>query len=171
MKWKDKLISYLTDHLPDNGVWKGVFNNVLDQKIGLHVAVFTEPFLTLALTGKKKIESRFSQSKIAPFDKINPGDIVLVKESGGLVKGAFIVGKVRFYTFLNEARLYQIEQDYGEAICSGVDPLFWETRSKANVATLVEIKSVVKLTPFNIGKNDRTGWSILKLGYGNTLFK
>lgn len=171
MKWKDKLINYLTKQLYDDYEWRTIVDKIeKEQSIGIHLAVFTEPFLTLVCKGEKSIESRFSQNKITPFEKVSKGDIVLIKESGGYVKAVFIVGEVRFYTYLNENRLREIEDSYGKFICSKYDSTFWESRAKANFATLIEIKTLRQLEPFHIEKNDRTGWSTLKLGYGNTLF-
>ena len=171
MKWKDKLINYLIEQLSNDKEWQEVVNRIkTERSIGVHLAVFTEPFLSLICNGEKSIESRFSQSKITPFDKVSRGDVVLVKESGGYVKAVFLVGEVRYYTYLNDTRLKEIENEYGKYICSKYDTAFWESRAKANFATLIEIKALRNLNPFYIDKNDRTGWSTIKLGYGNTLF-
>jgi len=171
MKWKDKLINHLTEQLSSDPQWKEVMEKIEKQQaIGLHLAVFTEPYLTLLFEGKKKIESRFSQSKVTPFDKVSAGDMILVKESGGFVKGLFIAGEVRFYTFLNDTRLKEIEKNYGQLICAQYDSNFWDMRAKANFATLIEVKQFRKLTPFNIDKSDQMGWVTLRLGLSNTLF-
>jgi ASC-1-like (ASCH) protein len=171
MKWKDKLIDDVTEQLSIDLEWKWIVDKIgKGEEIGIHLAVFTEPFLTLVCNGEKKIESRFSQSKIAPFEKISKGDIVLMKESGGCVKAVFVVGEVKFYTYLNESRLKEIQANYGKFICSQYDSEFWESRAKANFATLIEIKQFKKLKPFYTKKSDRMAWSTLRLGYGNTLF-
>jgi ASC-1-like (ASCH) protein len=171
MKWKDKLIDNLKEQLVDDIKWRDIIDKIVEtQSIGVHLAIFTEPFLSLVCSGEKSIESRFSQAKIAPFDRVNSGDVVLVKESGGYVKALFIVGAVKFYTFLNSQRFIEIEKTYGKLICSHYDLNFWESRLDANFATLMEIKDIRVIKPFPIGKNDRTGWVTLKLGYSNTLF-
>jgi len=171
MKWKDKLIDHLSDQLLCDPYWKEVIKKIQEpHSIGLHLAIFTEPYLSLLCEGKKTIESRFSQSKVPPFEKVSEGDMVLVKESGGYVKGLFIAGEVKFYTYLNESRLREIEDNYGKWICTHYDSNFWDLRSRANFATLIEVKQFRQLSPFNIAKNDHLGWVTLKLGLANTLF-
>lgn len=171
MKWKDKLIDLLSEQLSNDEDWRHIIVKIVeDSSIGVHLAIFSEPYLSLVCTGEKTIESRFSQTKITPYDRVNKGDVILVKESGGYVKAVFVAGNIKFYTFLNEKRLGEIEQTYGRSICTHYDPNFWESRLDANFATLIEITELRILKPFLIDKNDRTGWSTLKLGYANTLF-
>jgi len=171
MKWKDKLIEFLVTQLTNDIEWGNLVDKISkDNSIGLHLAVFTEPFLTLVIKGEKSIESRFSKSRISPFGKVSKGDVVVVKESGGYVTAVFVVGDVKYYTFLNPERIAEIESNYGQFIGTRHDNHFWETRSSAHFATIMEIRSLRRLNPFQIGKNDRTGWSTIKLGYGSTLF-
>lgn len=171
MRWKDKLIDHLTEQLSNDDEWIDIVVKIVeDNSIGVHLAIFVEPYLSLVCKGEKTIESRFSQTKVTPYDRVNKGDVVLVKESGGYVKAVFVVGEVKFYTFLNDKRFSEIEDAYGRSICTHYDSKFWESRVDANFATLIEIKELRTLKPFQIEKNDRTGWSTLKLGYANTLF-
>ena len=61
---------------------KQVENNELTkiQNTKCHLGVFTEPYLTYMLDGKKTIESRFSKNKILPYNQISKDDIVIVKK-------------------------------------------------------------------------------------------
>lgn len=171
MKWKDKLIDHLRGQLLCDQYWKEIIDRIeTQQSIGLHLAIFTEPYLTLLCEGKKTIESRFSQSKVTPFDRVYEGDVILVKESGGSVRGLFIAGEVKFYTHLNESRFKEIEKNYGQLICSHYDTNFWDMRTKAKFATLIEVKQFRQLSPFTIDKNDQLGWVTLRVGLANTLF-
>jgi hypothetical protein len=67
------------------------------SKIGLHIAVFREPFLSLALNGPKIVESRFSRNRCAPFGEIGDGDIILLKEISGPIRGIALAKSVWFY--------------------------------------------------------------------------
>jgi ASC-1-like (ASCH) protein len=128
MKWKDKSIDLLSEQLLEDEDWRDIIVKIVeDSSIGVHLAIFTEPYLSLICTGEKTTESRFSQTKITPYDRVNNGDVILVKESGGYVKAVFVAGNIKFYTFLNEKRLGEIEQTYGPAICTNYDPNFWES--------------------------------------------
>jgi len=51
-----------------------------------HLAIFNPPFLELILERRKTIEGRFSKVRCAPFGAVQEGDVVLMKESGGLVR-------------------------------------------------------------------------------------
>jgi hypothetical protein len=163
MKWKDKIINHFVNELRGDSKWSSIVEKISsDSSIGVHLAIFNEPFLSLIINGKKKIESRFSMNKITPFMKVRKGDIVILKESGGLVTGAFIAGDVKYINNLDKIILKKIENDYGELICSNYDKNFWENRTKARYVSLIEVKNVKRLKPFKSEKNDRSGWSILK---------
>jgi hypothetical protein len=171
MKWKDKLINHITEQLRDDSKWGGIIENVLiDSSIGIHLAVFNEPFLSLVLNGDKKIESRFSMNKISPFEKVRKGDIIILKESGGPITGAFIAGDVNFFQNLNKTLMKKIEDEYSQLICSGHDNDFWKNRDRAKYASLIEVKKIKKLPPFKCDKKDRSGWSILREGISSNLF-
>lgn len=171
MKWKGKLINYLIEQLKDDSQWGNTIEKMLvDTSVGIHLAIFNEPFLSLVYSKEKKIESRFSMNKISPFDKVRKGDVIILKESGGLVTGVFVAGEVKFYHGLNKEILEQIELTYGKEICSEYDKNFWKNRTKAKYATLIEVKKVKKIPPFKSEKNDRSGWSILRAGISDNLF-
>ena len=54
---------------------KNLENQLLPKELNeikntqLHLGIFTEPYLTYMLDGKKTIESRFSKNKIAPYNQ------------------------------------------------------------------------------------------------------
>ena len=66
----------------------------MEKREKQHLAIFNPPFLDLILEGRKTIEGRFSKVRCAPFGVVQEGNVVLMKESGGLVKGSFVVVKV-----------------------------------------------------------------------------
>jgi hypothetical protein len=172
MKWKGKLINYIIEQLKDDSQWKNTIEKILvDNSVGIHLAIFNEPFLSLVYSKEKKIESRFSMNKICPFEKVRKGDVIILKESGGFVNGVFLAGEIKFYQGLNKEILEQIESVYGKEICSSYDKNFWKSRTKAKYASLIEVKKVKKITPFKSEKNDRSGWSILREGISNDLFE
>lgn len=171
MKWKGKLIDYIIEELKDDFKWRNTIEKLLtDTTIGIHLAVFNEPYLSLIFNGKKKIESRFSINKISPYQKLKKGDIVILKESGGMVTGVFVAGKVIFYDGLDKELLNEIELNYGKDICADYDKDFWEKRTKAKYASLIEVNKIKKITPFKSEKKDRSGWSILRPSLSVSLF-
>lgn len=171
MKWKGKLISYVIDQLKDDSQWGNTIEKVLlDSSIGIHLAVFNEPFLSLMYEHKKKIESRFSINKISPFEKVRKGDMIILKESGGFVTGVFLAGDVKFYHKITKKTCEQIESTFGKSICTHYDRDFWRKRSRAKYISLIVVRKIRKLPPFKSDKSDRTAWSILREGVTDDLF-
>lgn len=81
-----------------------------------HLAILTPGWIELILDGKKTIESRFSKVRCAPFGKVQEGDIVFMKESGGLVKGMFTVVKVDTIENLTYELRIMVHSVFGEQI-------------------------------------------------------
>ena len=133
----------------------GMIRRTANAKRTIHVAVMAEPFLTFLLEGKKTIESRFSKHAIAPYRQIKPGDLVLVKRTGGPVTGYFTVGKV-LELQLGRTSLERIKTDYGSAICA--DASFWEAQQNKRYATLITVQDVHSMHPIPLAKRDRRGW-------------
>lgn len=125
------------------------------KKCTLHLGIFTEPYLTYMLNGKKTIESRFSKNKILPYNKISKEDIVIVKKSSGNVIAYFTIKKILFFD-LNEVSINQIKCKYSKQLC--VDENFWIIKKDSNYATLIFIDKIIKLNPFHIDKKGMQTW-------------
>lgn len=164
MKWKDKVFKEVLKVIANNHQWIDIKKKLESGRndFGVHVGIFAEPYLTLILTGKKTIESRFSVNRISPFGKVSKGDLVLLKKAGGAVVGLFIAGDVIFYSRLNTKKLAEIENNFAKQICSEVNPNFWENRKESKFATLIYISQFIEVEPFRINKSDRTAWSIVQ---------
>jgi hypothetical protein len=132
-------------HLPD---WRQ-----LDLTSPLHIVVMSEPFLSYVFEGTKTVESRFSLHKIAPYQKVQLGDRVLMK--AGLIVGCFTIDWVKEYD-LTAYPIEAIRQEYGAAICG--TPEFWKKKSNKRYATLMGIQNARRLTPAPITKRDRRAW-------------
>jgi ASC-1-like (ASCH) protein len=138
MKWKGKLINYLIEQLKEDAQWENTIEKLLvDSSVGIHLAIFNEPFLSLVYNREKKIESRFSINKRSPYEKVKKGDVIILKESGGLVTGVFVAGEVKFFHLTNRKSLEAIEANFGKAICADYDPNFWRDKAKSKYATLI----------------------------------
>ena len=61
-----------------------------------HLAIFDKDTAEKINQGKKSFELRVSQRRIPPFGRVQSGDTVLVKVSGGKLVGQFQVGEVLF---------------------------------------------------------------------------
>ena len=128
-----------------------------------HLAIFNPPFLDLILEGRKTIEGRFSKVRCAPFGMIEEGDMVLMKESGGFVRGSFVVAKVESFENLTEEKLKELEARYSESLCADADPQYWQRRRASKYATLMHVAQPTRFErPFPFPKKDRRGWVVLE---------
>ena len=125
----------------------------------IHLGIFTEPYLTYMLEGKKTIESRFSKNKIAPYNQITKDDIVIIKKSSGKVIAYFTLKEVLFLD-LDTISIDEIKAKYGNELC--VDDQFWENKKDSKYATLIKIDKVIKLNSFPINKKGMQTWIVLK---------
>lgn len=134
------------------------FHSASAPPVSLHLAVLVQPYLDFILDGKKTVESRFSVRPIPPYRRVDSGDIVLLKASGGPIIGAFTAAAAWYYRLEPES-WGALRRDYAEALCA--QDGFWESRSAAEYATLVRVSNVRRLVPTTIPKRDRRGWVIL----------
>ncbi len=125
----------------------------------IHLGIFSEPYLTYMLDGKKTIESRFSKNKILPYHNINEDDIVIVKKSSGSVVAYFTIKKVLFFD-LTVTSIIDIKNKYSKGL--QVDDSFWNSKKNSRYATLIFIDKLVKLPAFNINKKGMQTWLIVK---------
>lgn len=126
----------------------------------VHLAVLVEPYLRFILEGRKTVESRFSSKRIAPFNSVNKGDVVLLKRSSGPIVGICQLQNCWFYQ-LDPRTWSEIRAQYTKALCAQ-DPSFWETRRSAAYATLMRIGNVHELPAIEHRQRNRRGWIVLQ---------
>ncbi|MFO7772632.1 MAG: hypothetical protein R6V59_01580 [Dehalococcoidia bacterium] len=143
--WRERLIMLLADGATLNSV---------------HLAVFMEPYLKLILEGQKTVESRLNSHRCAPYQKVEVGDILLLKRSGGPVVGLCEVANVWFYQ-LDPESWDTIKREFAQDLAIQ-DRTFWQTREHASYATLMRIRNVCPIAPTKFLKYDRRGWVLLK---------
>ena len=107
------------------------------------------------LTGQKKIESRWYDTKRSPWDKIRAGDAVYFKDSGEPVSVKAEVEKVIQLSNLNPALVKEILLKYGKNNGLGVDgiPGFFEIVKNKKCCILVFLENPQRIEPFDIDKS------------------
>ena len=120
-----------------------------------HLGVFSEPYLSCMLDGKKTVESRFSKNKILPYKGICKDDIVIVKKSSGDILAYFTIKDIKFFD-LRKDKIEEIKVKYNKQLC--VDNEFWINKQNSNYTTLIFIDKIVKLKPFHINKREMQTW-------------
>jgi ASC-1-like (ASCH) protein len=169
--WRENVIDALSDAVKNDSYWSAYLNSLLTKessKFSVHLGVFIEPFLRYILDGKKTIETRFSIVRCAPYKRVESGDVVLLKKSGGDVIGICQIRSVRFYRLEKDS--WDEIKTFARDICAE-DPEFWEQRKKSTFATLMRINNVKTIDPITIKKRDRRGWVILQEASKDLLFE
>lgn len=112
-----------------------------------HIAIMSKQFGNLIpriLDGRKKIESRWSINKIAPWNKVKSGDTIYLKNAGGQVIARAAVSKVLQFDNLNPAKVKKILDKW---------PLVtYEWAKNKKYCVLIFLKNPQKITPFKINK-------------------
>lgn len=124
--------------------------------VTVHLAIFVEPYLSAVLDGRKTIESRFAVHKRPPYLRVEAGDIIVLKRSGGPIMGVALAHTVRFYQ-LSPSVLDQLRDEFSDALFAR-DDAFWEKRREKHFATLIDLEDPAPVSPFSIPKRDRQAW-------------
>jgi len=127
-----------------------------------HLAIFQQKEeIEAILKGQKRMEARFSREKIPPYGRIQKGDEIYLKESGGPLVGKVEVDNVLFYEGLTPEMLGKLRKEYSQDL--GVDERFWSRYSKHRYLSLIFLKNPERFVgKVRFPKKDRRGWVILK---------
>jgi hypothetical protein len=154
-----KILERLSLCVPLNSDWHRRLTSQLHAKnigVGVHLAIFVEPYLRAILEGKKTIESRFAVTRRPPYECVEPDDYILLKRSGGPVTGLAVAKSTRFYE-LSPQVLTELRRNFARQLFAQDDG-FWEARADKQYATLIELEDPVAIEPLPIEKRDRQGW-------------
>lgn len=161
--WQSFLKNNLQYAVKGDSFWEPCLNSILEglAPFGLHIAILVEPYLKYILDGKKTVESRFSERRIAPYGSVQREDVILLKRSSGPIVGLCQVADIWYYQ-LNPKSWQEIRNDFSRMLCAQ-DPAFWRQRESAEFATLMRLRNVIEITPIKYPKSDRRGWIVLRL--------
>jgi len=125
-----------------------------------HITICREPFLSLMLTGVKKVESRFSKMRALPFGQVARGDVIYLKKSGGPIVAICKAGKVEYCEIKNAKDLAALRKRFSKSICSEAEKGFWDKRKNARYASFIELTHMKKIPPQTFKHKGRQGWVI-----------
>jgi hypothetical protein len=151
----------IKERVQSHRFWLSYITEALKPKspIGIHIAIFSEPFLTHVLDGSKTIESRFSRNRCAPFGEVADGDIIMIKEVAGPICGLSLARRIWFFDLAHDS-FDEIKARYENAICA--DEAFWQDRRDTSYATLIQLDQTTAIGPVQCNKRDRRGWVSLR---------
>ncbi len=128
-----------------------------------HLAILYKRYLDLILDGKKTIEARFSKVKSPPYGIVSKGDKILLKETGGPIKGEATAKEVKYYTDLTPEKIMKIIEEHKEGLMIKED--FLDTKINSKYLTLIFLSNVKKYIPeIPFVKKDRRAWVVLSHG-------
>ena len=154
-----KILKRLLSCVPAQSAWHHRLLHQVEAKeisVGVHLAIFVEPYLTAVLEGKKTIESRFAVTRRPPYNCVDVDDYILLKRSGGPVIGLVLAKATHFYQ-LSPTVLADLRRRFSRQLFAQ-DDVFWSQRADKHYATLIELDAAVAITPFSVDKRDRQGW-------------
>jgi len=121
-----------------------------------HVAIMKKSWglVPKILDGRKKIESRWSKFKIAPWGKVKKGDSIYFKNSGEKIVVRAEVSKVLAFESLSPGVVKKILTKHGGDKGIGIsdikDSYKWLREKK--YCTLIFLKKAKEIKPFSINK-------------------
>ncbi len=131
-----------------------------------HVAIMKKSWglIPKILSGEKTIESRWYQTKRAPWNKIKSGDMVYFKNSGEPVTVKAEVSRVWQFEIKSLAAAKNIVKKYGREICLvNKNPKNWNKLPKYCILVYLSNSRSIK-KPFNIDKRGfgiSTAWLVI----------
>lgn len=124
-----------------------------------HVAIMKHSWglLPKILSGQKKIESRWYQTKHIPWGKIKSGETIYFKDSSQPVSVKAQVQKVISFSDLTPQKVQQILNKYGkdDGIEKNQIPKFYNLFKDKKYCLLIFLKNPQAVKPFEI---DKTGF-------------
>ncbi|MBO6513669.1 MAG: hypothetical protein JJ974_06880 [Phycisphaerales bacterium] len=128
-----------------------------------HLMIVHPRYIAPLLSGTKSLESRLGQDRRAPFGKVSLGDVVYIKPTGQRVIAKAIVHRVEEFEDLNPDDILNLREMYDDRIMGGDQ--YWESKSSARYATLIEFKKVSMLrdestVPSELLVANRNAWRI-----------
>jgi|SRR3989338_2214992 len=119
-----------------------------------HLAILDKKrkLLQKIISGEKSIESRWYKLKKTPYGVIKAGDTIYFKDSGEPVAVKASVEKVLFFSDITKEKYKDIIGKYAEKICLQNRNSENYVKQKYNYVTLIFIKDVQEITPFEINK-------------------
>jgi hypothetical protein len=124
-----------------------------------HLVILRQPYLEAILTGRKRMESRFTMTRRAHFGRVLPGDRLFLKESSGPVCGTATVAAVKNFENLTPKQIADLKRRYNCDI--GGTEEYWRAKVHCRFGFLVWLKDVERLEPLRISKKDWRAWVLL----------
>ena len=160
LPWTSSLLEAVRERVRFDSYWNARLAQFPSLEQSVHLGVFVEPFLGFVLDGRKRVESRFSTTRRAPFRSVSSGDVLLLKRSSGPVLAIAEITASWDYE-LDDGAWQVIKTRFGPLLCVE-DPEFWRSKASSCFATLMQLDQVRCFPPVTCPKRDRRGWVVIQ---------
>ena len=129
----------------------------IEHDMSEHLAILRQPWMKYIINGKKTIESRISQRRIAPYRKVEKNDWIYFRLSGDFtVTHKAQVDKVLYYQ--GKERIFRVLKRFKQEIC--IDDEYIQSKHKCQYLTLIWLNPVIDLgiDAFPFVKKDQRAW-------------
>jgi len=128
--------------------------------MAVHVAILKRRFIRAILTGRKTVECRLSRRTAPPFGRVETGDRLFLKQSGGPFVATAVAGEVSTFRDLQPRKVDELKTRFEPNVCGGPD--YWHAKRTSRFATFIHLRQV---EPCQIGpaykKSPYRGWFVL----------
>ncbi len=127
-----------------------------------HLAILKAPYLEAILSGRKRVESRFTRSRRMGYGRIQVGDKIFLKLSCGPVCATAEAAAVKTFENLTPEDILRLKKEYNHLIC-GSDQ-YWQSKADSRFGFLVWLDKIEAIEPVRIRKADMRAWVVLSEG-------
>lgn len=124
-----------------------------------HLVILKKPYLEAILAGRKRIESRFTKTRRAPFGRVLAGDKLFLKQSSGPVCATATVAAVKSFENLTPKQIRELQTEYNHLILGSDE--YWQNKADCSFGLLVWLSKVRAVEPVRIAKKDWRAWVVL----------
>ncbi|MDF1809991.1 MAG: ASCH domain-containing protein [Phycisphaerales bacterium] len=134
------------------------------SSIETHLMIVHPRYAAMILSGQKTVEARLGSDRRAPFNRVEPGDIVYIKPTSQRVIAKAIVYRVDQYEGLDHSDIDRLRELYNKRVLG--DDSFWDAKADANIATFITFEKITRLNdemfvPEELLKPSRNAWRVL----------
>jgi ASC-1-like (ASCH) protein len=132
-----------------------------------HVAIMKKSWglIPKIISGQKTIESRWYQTRRAPWNEISEGDVVYFKNSGEAITARAEVARVKRFEMRSLADSRMILKRFGKQICAvDTNPATWPRQPRYCILIFLKNPSLLR-KPFRVSKKgfgSATAWLVMK---------
>lgn len=129
-----------------------------------HLMIVHPRYAAMILSGQKTVEARLGCDRRAPYNRVEPGDIVYIKPTSQRVVAKATVYRVDQYEGLEHEDIDRLKELYNKRVLG--DDAFWDAKADASVATFVTFEKITRLNderfvPAELLKPSRNAWRVL----------